>query len=164
MRRLTRAFSDHKESSSLDLQGLRDSLPSCTQDFHTPEQTILTGTVEERMSQALHITSRVYALALVHGVPFGHPSNRKALQPLQLLLESTILVGWTELPGALLWVLLVGTALERDQGEGNVLTAYLATTCNYIGLRHWDVVRDTLVTFLAIEDKLDARVGRPARG
>lgn len=164
MRRLTRAFSDHNENSSLDQQALRDSFPSCTQDRYTPEQVILTGTVEGRMSQALCITSRVYALALVHDVPFGHPSNRKALQLLQRLVESTILVGWTDLPGALMWVLLVGTALERDQGEGNILTAYLSTTCHYIGFRHWDVVRDTLVTFLAIEDKLDARAGRQARG
>ena len=164
MRRLTRAFSDHNGNSSLDQQGLRDSFPSCTQDLYTPEQAVPTGTVEEKMSQALRITSRIYALALIHDVPFGHPSNRKALQLLQRLIESTILVGWTDLPGALLWVLLVGTALERDQGEGNILTAYLSTTCHYIGFRHWDLVRDTLVTFLAIEDKLDARAGRPARG
>ena len=164
MRRLTHAFSDLNGNSSLDQQGLRDSFPSCTQDLYAPEQAILTGTVEEKMSQALRITSRIYALALIHDVPFGHSSNRKALQHLQRLIESTILVGWTDLPGALLWVLLVGTALERDQKEGNILTAYLSTTCHYIGFRHWDLVRDTLMTFLAVEDKLDARAGRPARG
>ncbi len=163
MRRLTRAFSDLDENSSLDQQGLRDSLASYTQDLYSPEQAILTGTVEEKMSQALHITSRIYALALVHDVPFGHPNNRKALQILQQLLESTILVGWTDLPGTLLWVLLVGAASERDYGEGNIIVGYLSAICNYIGLRHWDAVREILVKFMAVEDKLDARAGRPAR-
>ncbi len=163
MRRLTRAFSDHDEDSSLDQQGLRHSLASYTQDLYSPEQAILTGTVEGKMSEALHITSRLYALALLHDVPFDHPNNRKALRILQQLLESTILVGWTNLPGVLLWVLLVGAAAERDQGEGNIIAGYLAAICTYIGLRHWDAVREILETFLAVEDKLDARAGRLAR-
>ena len=125
---------------------------------------MLTGTVEERMRQALRMTSRIYALALVHDVPFAHPSNRNALRILQRMLESTILVGWTDLPGALLWVLLVGAAAERGQGEGNILTAYLSTTCTYMGFRHWDAVREILVRFLAVEDQLDARAGRQTRG
>ena len=163
MRRLTRAFCDHDENSSLDQPGLRDSLASYTQDIYSPEQAILTGTVEEKMNEAIHITCRLYALALLHDVPFGHSNNRKSLLILQQLLESTILVGWTELPGVLLWVLLVGAAAERDHGEGNVIAGYLAAVCNYIGMRHWDAVREILVTFLAIEDKLDARAGRLAR-
>ena len=164
MRRLTRAFSDHEENSGLDQQGLRDSLASYTQeDLYSPEQTILTGSVEEKMSEALHITSRMYVLALVHDVPFGHPNNRRALQILQQLVESTILVGWTDLPGALLWVLLVGTAAERDLGEGNIIAGYLSAICNYVGFRHWDAVREILITFLAVEDKLDGRAGRLAR-
>ena len=163
MRRLTRAFTDHDENSSLDQQGLRDSLASYTQDLYSPEQAILTGTMEEMMSEALHITSRIYALALLHDIPFGHPNNRKALQSLQQLLESTILIGWTDLSGALLWVLLVGAAAERDLGEGNIIAGYLTAICNYIGLRYWDPVREILETFLAVEDKLDARAGRLAR-
>ena len=164
MRRLTRAFSDHDEDPSLDQQDLRDSVASYTQDLYSPEQSIFTGTVEERISEAIHITSRIYTLALLHDVPFGHPRNLKALQTLQQLLESTILVGWTDLPGVLLWVLLVGAAAERDHGEGNVIAGYLAAICNYIGMRHWDAVREVLITFLAVEDKVDARAGRPARG
>ena len=164
MRRLTRAFVDHNENSSLDQQGLRDSLPSCTEDLYTAEQAMLTGTVGERMSQAIRITSRIYVLALVHNVPFAHPSNHKALRILQRLLVSTILVGWTDLPGALLWVLLVGAAAERGQGEGNIFPAYLSTTCTYMGFRHWDAVKEILVTFLAVEDKLDTRAGRQAPG
>lgn len=164
MRQLTRAFCDQDENSSLDQQGLRDSLASYTQDIYSPEQAILAGTVEEKMSEALHIACRLYALALLHDVPFGHPNNRKALQILQQLLESTVLVGWTDLPGVLLWVLLVGAAAERDHGEGNVIAGYLSAICNYIGMRHWDAVREILVTFLAVEDKLDARAGRLVRG
>ncbi|KAK0510174.1 hypothetical protein JMJ35_007568 [Cladonia borealis] len=164
MRRLTRAFCNHDENSSLDQPGLRDSLSSYTQDIYSPEQAILIGTVEEKMSEAIYITCRLYALALLHDVPFGHSNNRKSLLLLQQLLESTILVGWTDLPGVLLWVLLVGAAAERDHGEGNVIAGYLAAVCNYIGMRHWDAVREILVTFLAIEDKLDARAGRLARG
>lgn len=163
MRRLTRAFCDHDEHSSLDQQGLRDSLASYTQDLYSPEQAILTATVEEKMSEALHITSRIYTLALLHDVPFGHPNNRQALQILQQLLESTVLVGWTDLSGALLWVLLVGAAAERDQEEDHTIAGYLTAICNYIGLRHWDGVREILETFMAVEDKLDARAGRRAR-
>ena len=163
MRRLTRAFSEHDENSSLDQQDLRDSLASYTQDLYLPEQSIFAGTLEEKISEALYITSRIYALALAYDVPFGHPRNRKALKTLQQLLESTILVGWTNLPGVLLWVLLVGAAAERDHGEGNIIAGYLAAICNYIGMRHWDAVREILITFLAVEDRLDARVGRPAR-
>ena len=163
MRRLTRAFYDHDKDSSLDQPGLRDRLASCTQDIYSPQQTTLTGTVEEKMSEAIHITCRLYALALLHDVPFGHSNNRTSLLTLQQLLESTILVGWTDLPGVLLWVLLVGAAVERDHGEGNIIAGYLAAICNYIGMRYWDAVEEMLVTFLAIEDKLDTRAGRLAR-
>ena len=161
MREITRGFFDR--NSTVCETALTDSLSCYIQKLCSPEESILTGTVEQRMDRVLHLAAAIYGLALAYNRPFGHPENRKPLRLLQKLIESTILVGWKDLPGALLWALLVGTAAERDSGEEKIITRYLANICLYVGVRHWDAVKEILTKFLAIEDLLDERMGRPSR-
>ena len=159
MHELTRLFDNHRSEASLYDLGFR----SFERSLYPDHQAMTSDSIDDKMHQCLWLAGRIYTRTLTNDIPFGHPSNLATLGLLRKSLKPTLLGGWRDLPGALLWVLLVGTAAERDCREGNFLAGCLSSTCLYIGFRHWDAVRDILERFMAIEDKVDERANRAPR-
>ena len=158
MQTLTSLFETHLGDASLHDTGITAALTPANESFYSGD--CQKTSINYQMYQSLYLAGLIYTRALSHDIPFGHPTNLSNMLLLRETLEPTLLVGWRDLPGALLWVLLVGTAAEREGGEGNSLAVNLSSTCNCIGFRHWDTVREILQRFMAIEKKLDERASR----
>ncbi|KAK3172394.1 hypothetical protein OEA41_005715 [Lepraria neglecta] len=158
MQTLTSLFETHHGDASLHDTGITTALTPANESFYSDycQET----SINYQMYQSLYLAGLIYTRALSRDIPFGHPTNLSNMLLLRETLEPTLLVGWRDLPGALLWVLLVGTAAEREGGEGNALAVNLSSTCNCIGFRHWDTVREILQRFMAIEKKVDERASR----
>ena len=158
MQTLTSLFETHHGDASLHDTGITAALIPANESFYSDD--CRETSINYRMYESLYLASIIYTRALSRDIPFGHPTNLSNMLLLREALEPTLLVGWRDLPGALLWVLLVGTAAEREGGEGNALAVNLSSTCNCIGFRHWDTVREILQRFMAIEKKVDERASR----
>ena len=100
--------------------------------------------------EACRLAGLIYFRALFHNIPFSSSQNTVIMQGLKAALENSILSGWNGAPGLLLWVLLVGTAAARSNGEENFFAGHLSTTC-FCLVTHWYDVQQILATFLRME-------------
>lgn len=158
LRELTTLFESHHGEPSLHDEGLTAALtPANITSSSSHGHEAASSSLNHQMCQSLYLASLIYVRAICHDIPFGDSINLDTIQLLRQTLRPTLLVGWRELPGALLWVLLVGMAAERDRGMGNMLAGYTSMICHCIGFRHWGAVREILQRFMAIEAKVDRR-------
>ena len=123
-----------------------DSLPFAT-DTHSKDDQIY---------EACRLAALIYFRALVHNVSFGSPINSQIMQNLRFSLASSILCGWNDVPGVLIWTLLVGTAADRSGTEDVFFAGHLSTTSRcLLPLLH--NVSKVLKKFLWIESVVDER-------
>ena len=73
------------------------------------------------------------------------------VERLRLQIERTVLGAWDRAPGILIWVLLVGTAAERNGTEKMLFAGHLSLVALCVGLRQYEDVRNMLAKFWCIE-------------
>ena len=111
--------------------------------------------IKDCLSEAIRLAGWIYYRALIRNVRFDDEVNLEDARNLKFYIEATAITGWTELPGALLWVLLVAAAALRSQPEGFVVSGHLSTSTLCVGVRHWLPVRRMLEKFMLIEALVD---------
>lgn len=109
------------------------------------------------LEESCRLASLIYYSALVDNIPFNSHLHIDTLDRLQKTVGRSVLGGWDHAPGLLLWVLLVGTAAERERGKDMFFAGHLSATCLCVGVRHFGDVRNTLVKFLWIENIIQGR-------
>lgn len=114
------------------------------------------------LEESCYLASLIYFSALVDNIPFNSHLNKSTLDRLRKTIGTSVPGGWDHAPGLLLWVLLVGTAAEREGEEDVFFAAHLSTTCLCVGVRHFGDVRNMLVKFLWVERIVQERA-RSAR-
>lgn len=111
--------------------------------------------IKDNLNEAIRLAGWIYYRALVRNFRFDDEANLDDARKLRDCIEATALVGWTNYPGALLWVLLVATAALRAQPEGFIVSGHLSTSTLSIGVRQWLPVRRMLEKFRLIEAMVD---------
>ena len=114
-----------------------------------------TNYISDNLHESLRLTGWIYYRALVCNVPFSDNANLEDAVRLKITIEATVLTGWIDIPGALLWVLLVGTAALRGKPEGFVVSGHLSTSALCVGVRHWLPVRRMLEKFVVLEKMVE---------
>ena len=115
------------------------------------------------LEESCRLASLIYFSALVDNIPFNSHLNKSTLDRLGKTIERSVLGGWNQAPGLLLWVLLVGTVAEREREDDMFFAGHLSTTCLCVGVRHFEDVRNMLVKFIWIQRMVQerARSARP---
>lgn len=109
--------------------------------------------------EACRIAGLIYFRALYHNTPFTSPENTVCMQDLRKSLQTTITEGWNRVPGALIWALLVGTAVERSDADGVFLAGHLSTTCiSLVPFGH--NIAQLLKKFLLLERLVEEKASR----
>lgn len=109
--------------------------------------------------EACRLAGLIYFRALYHNIPFTSPENTIFTQDLQASLQTTITEGWNGVPGALIWVLVVGTAAKRSDTDVVFLAGHLSTTCISLVPFGHDVAQ-LLKQFLLLERLVDEKASR----
>lgn len=111
---------------------------------------------DDHIYEACQLAALIYLRALLHNVTFGSPVNSRITHNLKASLASSILYGWNDIPGVLLWILLVGTAADRSNSEDAFFAGHLSSTaqCLVPFLRN---VQKILKKFYWIENVVDER-------
>ena len=123
-----------------------------------PSMNILDGyPADKEVYECCRLAALIYFRAVVYSVPFNKPVNKPLLGRLRTSIQRSVLGGWDQAFGVLIWVLLVGTAAERQDPTPWVSAGFLSLTCCGVGVRHPHDVRSLLWKFRWIEKIVDER-------
>lgn len=128
----------------------------------TSANTDPSNPLRNQVDEACRVSGLIYLRALSHGVPFASPANLALLQDLRKSLDNSTIHGWTESPGVLIWVLLVGTAVERTQHESAFFAGHLSAT-SICMVAKWHDVHQMFKKFLRIEKTVEVNALKSTR-
>lgn len=128
----------------------------------TSENTDPSNRLRTQIDEACRVSGLIYLRALSHGLPFASPANLALLQDLRKSLDDSTIHGWTKSPGVLIWVLLIGTAVERTQNESAFFAGHLCMT-SVCMMAKWDDVHQMFKKFLRIEKTVETNATRSTR-
>lgn len=109
--------------------------------------------------EACRLAGLIYFRALYHNIPFTSQENTIFMQGLRESIQATITEGWKGVPGALIWVLLVGTATGRSNADDMFFPGHLSTTCISLVPFGHDIAQ-LLKKFLLLERLVDEKASR----
>jgi hypothetical protein len=116
-------------------------------------------TSSSTISQMIYAASTIYSgVFRIPSIPFASPHNTKAVETMSRCLEDTRNdETWTEFPGILLWIILVGLAAAVHQPQCSFFAMFafrIGTSAAWWGPRE---AREAIMTFLDIKRKSEGR-------
>lgn len=137
-----------------------DQCASIEHDLESMPFMTDTDSKADHIYEACRLAALIYLRALVHNIPFGNLANSQLMQTLRFSVSSSIFDEWNEIPGVLLWVLLVGTAAARNSTENVFFAGQLSTTSRCL-LPLLCNVQKVLQKFMWVESVVDDRATNP---
>ena len=128
MHDLTQMFEESYLENSLGDSIYMDRCSAIERSLNSRPFTTETRSKDDLTYEACRLAALIYTRAILHNIPFGSPANSQIAQHLKFSLAGSILNGWNDIPGVLLWILLVGTAADRTDGGDAFFAGHLSTT------------------------------------
>ncbi|KAI9717674.1 MAG: hypothetical protein M1812_004619 [Candelaria pacifica] len=129
------------------------SLPPASDPFNNPRYN-------DHIYESCRLSSLIYLRATNYLVPFHDRSNQSLMRKLRSALQKSDLDScWHNLPGALMWPLLVGAAAAlRASRERSFFMAHLVRVALCIGPFVWLDMQHSIMKFLWIEGLFEGGV------
>ncbi|KAI9760627.1 MAG: hypothetical protein M1835_000139 [Candelina submexicana] len=121
------------------------SLPPASDPFKNPRYN-------DYIYESCRLASLIFLRATNYLVPFCDRSNQSLMRKLRAALEKSELDNcWHNLPGALMWPLMVGAAAALRDRERSFFMAHLVRVAMCIGPFVWMDIQESIMKFLWIE-------------